>query len=202
MQLLHLLLTICALVLPIAAASSKTITIYAWPLSASAPKPYADVSISSTGGSAVYLAELLSDPKAPSVTDEPVRIGLYDPSTKAWRGSVASGAVFGQKVDRKLRVHVDRKGEVYHVGLETDEIPNPSKLKFNLKKSDKKGREAAKQAKKAEWRDGVTSVEVVPQDDAPVPFLNKPVVLTPDGKVDAPAGEEKTFLQKYVCHLY
>jgi hypothetical protein len=198
MQFFHLLLTICALVLPIAAATSKTITIYAWPLSASAPKPYADVSISSTGGSKVYLAELLSDPKAPSETDGLVRIGLYDSSTKAWRGSAASGSVFGKKVDRKLRVHLDSKGEVYHVDLETDEIPNPAKMTFNIKKSDKKARAAAKEAKKAEWRDGVTSVEIVLQDDAPAPFLNKPVVLNAEGRVDAPEGAEKSFLQKYV----
>lgn len=128
-------------------------------------------------------------------SDELVRIGFYD-ANGAWHGSVASGSVFGQKVDRNILIYVDFKGDIYHVGITAEEIPDPAKTKIKVKKGDKKAKEAAKLAKKAEWKDGQTFISVIVDSEPPLPTLNKPVVLNAEGRVESPEGQEKTFLQK------
>ena len=196
MRFLQLLLALSSFLLSAYAASS-TFTIYAWPLSASSPSPYAEVKLTKAADK-ILSAELTSAPKPPKVSnsDELIRIGLWDASTRTWRGSAASTSIFGTKVDRTLLVHVDARGEVFHVGVSAEEVPNPAAQTIKVKKGDKKAAEEAKKAKRAEWRDGVTEVLVVEEAEAPVPVLNKPVVLNEQGFVDAPLGQEKTFLQK------
>jgi hypothetical protein len=197
MRLLQLLIAISTFLLTTYAASVSTFTIYAWPLSASSPSPYAEVKLTISNDKTVF-AELISTPKSPALkgSDELVRIGLWDASTKSWRGSAASTSIFGAKVDRALLVHVDTRGEVFHVGVSAEEVPNPAAKKIKVKKGDKKAAEEAKKLKRAEWRDGVTSVEVVEEANPPMPVLNKPVVLNEGGFIDAPLGQEKSFLQK------
>jgi len=86
---------------------------------------------------------------------------------------------------------------VFHIGISAEEVPNPAAKKIKVKKGDKKAAAEAKKAKTAEWRDGVTGVKVVEEANPPMPVLNKPVVLNEGGFVDAPLGQEKSFLQKY-----
>lgn len=101
--------------------------------------------------------------------DHLLRVGLTDPKTGAWRGIVTSAASFADQYQKKFIVHVDEKGEPYHVGLGT----------------------SAKGA-----GDEVT-VEIVKRSPGPKPVLNKPVVLNAEGKLDE-KEPEKNFLQKYV----
>jgi hypothetical protein len=197
MRLLQSIFAISTFLLSASAASSSTFTVYAWPLSASSPSPYADVRVTTLGDKTVS-AELVSNPTPPSVSnsDELVRIGLWDASTRSWHGSAASTSIFATKVDRTILVHVDARGEVFHIGIFAEEVPNPAAKKIKVKKGDKKAAAEAKKAKTAEWRDGVTGVQVVEEANPPMPVLNKPVVLNEGGFVDAPLGQEKSFLQK------
>jgi hypothetical protein len=123
---------------------------------------------------------------------------LYNTTTHppTWHGTVTSASTFGAKVDRLLRLHVSpASGEVFHVSVLANPVPNPAGKKIKVKKGDKKAAEAAKAAKRAEWRDGRTEVEVVGNVEGPAPVLNRPVVLSEDGTVEG-KEEEKSFLQK------
>jgi hypothetical protein len=204
MRLLEFFFALSILILSAVAVRSQTLTVYAWPLSTSSPLPYAEVKIS-TASDKTLSAEIISKPTPPTISkgsDELVRVGLYNPATGSWSGSAALASIFGAKVDRKILLHVDSRGEVFHVGITAEDVPDPAKAKIKVKKSDKKAREAAKLAKKAEWRDGQTTVEVVPEATPPFPVLNKLVVLNAEGLVDTPLGQEKTFLQKYVIFFH
>jgi hypothetical protein len=182
-----------------ALAAPDAITIYAWPLSAASPAPLASVRLSATPDGAA--ATLLSyTPPASRHAGELVRVGLYDASTGAWRGSATSAAFFGEHVDRSITVHVDAAGAPYHVGVGATDVPDPARVRKDMvrqaKKKDKK--KAKKEASKIdeEWRAGETTVEVAEPEDPPVPVLNKPVVLTEEGMVKAPLEQQRTFMQK------
>ncbi|KAF2803766.1 uncharacterized protein BDZ99DRAFT_452848 [Mytilinidion resinicola] len=165
MRLLNLLL------LPAALAS--TITIYTNPLhqdSASAipsPTPLATISYDPSTASASLAS--YHPPTGAYTPSHLLRIGLFDPATKEWKGVVTSSASFADEYLKRFTLHVDEQGEVYHVGFGT----------------------TAKIAGSDE-----VEIEVSTRAKGPQPSLNKPIVLNAEGKLEG-KEPEKTFLQKY-----
>ena len=82
---------------------------------------------------------------------------------------MTSAASFSEQYHKKFVIHVDEKGEPFHVGFST-------RAKGNEKEID---------------------VEVLKKNVGPKPVLNKPVVLNAEGKLGG-EEPEKTFLQKWV----
>jgi hypothetical protein len=153
----------------VAAASPSTVTVYAWPLDAASPSPLASILLSRSSNQLSGTVQSFTPP-SPS-KDELVRVGLYDSSTKSWNGVATSSKSLASDVSKKIFLHTDKEGNVYHVGFSA---------------STKSG---------GDNEDVV--VEVVPMLAGPEPLLNRPVVLNADGKVDQPNPEEqKSFLQK------
>lgn len=168
-MILRLVASLLVLIAAVSAASS-TVTVYAWPLSATSPKPYAEVYLPSSSNELPTVRSRTN----PQVTDgELVRIGLLDDS-KSWSGVATSADSFKTGINQKLILHTDGKGQVTHVG-------------FTSFKSEK-GR-----------KEGVLELEVESVQDGPLPSLNKPVVLNAEGKLEKPGEkDERSFLQKYV----
>jgi hypothetical protein len=82
----------------------------------------------------------------------------------------------------------------------SEEVPDPKVVvKKEREAMTKKEKKKLPKVKVSELvkREGVTTVEVMEIERAPMPALNKPIQLNPQGKVDG-KDEEKTFLQKYV----
>ena len=160
------------LLLPVAVASSITIYVSSVPVSPDTSTippqiPLAQVEYSvdqATGTLTSY-----TPPTGSYSSDHLLRIGFTDPKSGAWRGIVTSAAGFSEKYSKKLVVHIDEKGEPFHVGF---------------------GTSARRTAKEVE-------VEIVKRGIGPRPVLNKPIVLNADGKIEE-KEPEKTFLQKYV----
>jgi len=156
-----------------AEASTSTATVYAWPLNAPSPTSFATIALSTSQTKPKAEVQSFHLPLMPPSTDEIVRIGLYDSSTKQWRGTATAASSFAPGLARKLRLHIDQDGNVYHASLSAFEIPGKSKKKDELQ------------------------VEVIPPNPGPQPILNKPVVLNADGKIpQAEEKDQKTFLQK------
>lgn len=154
-------------------AATSTVTVYAWPLAAPSPTSLATVVLSASQTKPIAEVNSFHLPSIPLSTDEIVRIGLYDPSTKQWRGTATAASSFTPGLARKLTLHVDGDGNTYHASLSAFELPGKSKKKDELQ------------------------VEVIQPHPGPQPILNKPVVLNADGKVpQAEEKDQKTFLQK------
>ena len=165
-------LALALLIATASAASPASITVYAWPLSASSPKPFAEISLPSTPDTGIVQVR---SKKAVSATDgEIVRIGLLD-ANKAWSGVATSADSFKPGVTQKISLHTDGEGKVSHVSFSS----------FN--------RAPAQKGAVAED----LLVEVVPVQAGPVPVLNKPVVLNAEGKLDKPEEDNRSFMQKY-----
>ena len=166
-------LALLALVVISVSAVASSVTVYAWPLSASSPKPFAEITLPSTPND----PPTVKSKKAVTTQDgELVRIGLLD-SSKAWTGVATSAESFKAGITQKISLHTDSDGSVTHVS-------------FTSFKS-------APVAKGAKIEDLL--VEIVPIQAGPDPVLNKPVVLNAEGKLDKPQEDNRTFLQKYAC---
>ncbi|KAI9820329.1 MAG: hypothetical protein M1827_005951 [Pycnora praestabilis] len=162
------------------AALDRTTTVYYWPLASPSPLALAQVK---------YNAETLETgiaayPSLPYVKSPPpndlVRIGLYDSSTKVWRGSVTAAESFKEGYQGLITLHLDNEGGVRHVGY----------------RASRKPRDGPVEKGKGSGKEQVLKVEVMKPVPGPQPHLNRPVVLSPDGKV--PEKEvEKTLFQKY-----
>ena len=155
--------------LAFAAEQERNIDIFAWPLSASKPQTLAKVSFTLNNAS----IKSFTSPSIPS-TDDVVRVGFYHPSG-SWSGIATAAENFNPGKEKKLLLNVNTDGEVYHVGFKARDVGNI--VKKNVKATDE------------------LAVEVVKMARGPTPVLNKPVVLTADGKVDE-KEPEKTFFQK------
>lgn len=161
------------LLLPVAVASSVTVYVHsvAAPEDAGAPIPspipLATLDLDTLSGTGTVSS--FTPPTGAYTADHLLRIGFTDPKSKSWQGIVTSAASFSEDYKKKFTVHVDEKGEPYHIGFGT---------------SAKSGSDDVE-------------VEVIKRGLGPKPVLNKPVVLNADGKIDG-KEPEKTFLQKYV----
>jgi hypothetical protein len=161
------------LLLPVALAS--TITIYTNPLhrdpshSASpipSPTPLATVSYDAATASASLVS--YHPPTGSYKPSHIIRVGLFDPDSQEWKGVVTSAASFADEYRKRFILHVDDRGEVYHVGFGTG------------------GRSTG---------GNEVEIEVAPRAKGPQPSLNKPIVLNAEGKLEG-KEPEKTFLQK------
>lgn len=163
--------------LALAAQSEQTVDIHAWPLSASKSSSLAKVTYTSSNAT----VKSYTPPSIPA-EDSIVRIGFHHPNSGSWSGVVTAASNFKPGRDKKVQLHLNTAGELFHVGFVASDAPSSSKSG--------KG----KQAKGGNAED-VLGVEVVKVQQGSTPHLNKPVVLDAEGKL--PNKEvEKTFFQK------
>lgn len=181
-----------ALLLAATAATAQIITvpIYIQPVSSSAaPSFLAEVSYDTAQDpSSAAVAPIVSSYEAPEILDdleghELLRIGVYDKTKNKWTSStsVISAENFG-------------KGYAPHFVLSVDESSNPKDGYDNqqiLGVAFKGIRIDAGQT-----RDFGPQAVLVRTSQGKQPELNKPVVLSPEGKQMVP--QEKTLLQKYI----
>jgi hypothetical protein len=162
------------LLLPVAVASSVTLYVSSVPAASSnnaaisSPIPLAQIKYDvdqSVGTLASY-----TPPTGSYASDHLIRVGLSDPKSGSWHGIVTSAASFSDQYHKKIVVHVDEKGEPFHVGFSTS----------------------------AKRSGDEVEVEIVKRSPGPQPVLNKPIVLNAEGKLEG-KEPEKSFLQKYVC---
>lgn len=166
------------LLLPVAVASSVTLYVSSVPVSANTatiPSAIPLAQIEYDADQSVGTLASYTPPTGSYSPDHLVRIGLTDLTSESWRGIVTSAASFADKYHKKFVIHVDDKGEPYHVGFGTS----------------------------ARGEGAEVEVEIVKRGEGPKPMLNKPVVLNAEGKLEE-KEPEKTFLQKYVvcCSLW
>ncbi|KAF2860272.1 hypothetical protein K470DRAFT_217410 [Piedraia hortae CBS 480.64] len=167
-MLIHLLLS---LFLTTLVTASQELNIYSWPLSESSPTLFASLQYNTT--SATVIKHSISTTSTPP--DEKVRIGFYTSPAKtpsSWRGIVIASHSLTNPEPKKLLLHLNSKGEAYHIGLQPNYKPQ---------------------------QNGDLEIEVIPLKPGPQPVLNTPVAVKGDGSpVDGDGkDEQKTFLQKY-----
>ena len=160
------------LLLPVAVASSVTIYMSSVPNTSSPstaviPSPIPLVQISYDADQTSGTITSYTPPQGSHAPDHLLRIGLLDTATNKWKGVLASAASFGEEYKKKFVVHIDERGEVYHVGFGASEKDKGEELE----------------------------VEVVKREAGPRPVLNKPIVLNAEGKIDS-KEPEKSFIQK------
>ncbi|OTA53436.1 hypothetical protein K449DRAFT_390270 [Hypoxylon sp. EC38] len=175
MRFSSLISGLAALVLAsLVSAADRTAAIYIQPVSLSpaAPAPLAEIRYDPAV--AASDAEILSY-EAPEIPDDTklVRIGVYNPSTKQWESStsVASVENFSKGYSPTLILSVDQRGDVISAALRGVRIDA------------------------GQTRDFGPQARVLVTEPGKQPELNKPIVLSPEGK--NVVEEERTFLQKY-----
>lgn len=153
--------------LALAVEQQRSVDIFAWPLSAPKSQVLASVSYNSTYATVnTYHSNAFPN-------DEIVRVGFYHPSG-SWSGVATAASNFAEGKDKKLQLHVNTAGELYHVGFKASDYGTHSRTSN---------------------KQGDLSVEVIKVMPGPTPHLNKPVVVNADGSV--PEKEpEKSFFQK------
>ncbi len=151
----------------------RAIKLYYWPLSKPSPSPLAQIWYSTT--TQVTSVDKFSppSPKSFSADDDVIRIGLYDATTKEWSGIVTSIASFRVEHQGAVTLHLDAKGEVWHV----DYRAFPARRRTDGTKGEH------------------LEVEIVSPTPGPQPHLNVPVVLNPEGKIPEEVVE-KPFWQR------
>ena len=173
MKLLPSLFVIYAHILPSLAESplSDTTTIYISPVSTSStPSLLAEVAYNPT-----TLSASISSYEAPELSAESnlVRIGIFDPTLSKWKSSTSltSTESFAKGYRPTIVLNLDAQGDVLGVSVSSGRIDAGATRDFGPK------------------------VLVRKMGKSRGPELNKPVVLSPEGKVAQPEPE-KSFLQK------
>lgn len=164
----------------------KRYTIHAWPLSAQAPFPLAQVNhLACSGQPHNYSLERWSPQALQSLpADELVRVGRYMPAGPTtidnWDGSVTTAATFRPGRAKTLMLWAD-----------DDDGGRPGRASVSVGASSSALRPEGAEDPKDE-------VEVVVRHvrPGPKPHLNRPVVLDETGKVKREEKDERTFLQK------
>lgn len=111
-------------------------------------------------------------------TDDLVRIGLFTSTPanpKQWVGSLASLSALTSNRDQKptLQLHLGPNNQIYHASLSLSSSNNDNT---------------------SSTRD--LDIELISNEAGPRPYLNRPVVVSPDGTGTEEVAE-KTFFQKY-----
>ncbi|POR31867.1 Uncharacterized protein TPAR_07917 [Tolypocladium paradoxum] len=155
-------------------ANPRTAQIYIQPITSSsqAPSPLAEVSYDPA---ALSLSSVVSY-EAPDIPAAArfVRIGLYDAKARTWTSgtTVAAADNFSKGYSPNIVLSTDGSGAVVSASCKGVAIDA------------------------GQTRDFGPKVVVLPETRGKQPQLNKPVVLSPEGKKVEPE-QEKTFLQKY-----
>lgn len=157
-------------------ANPQTAEISIQPISSShpqAPLPFASISydLAALDSSTITSYDAPDIPESSSL----VRIGVYDPKVKSWLSgtTVASTENFAKGYSPTITVSVNSRGDVLSAALKGVQIDA------------------------GQTRDFGPKVVVLTEGRGPQPVLNKPVVVSKDGK-KVEEEVEKTFLQKYV----
>jgi hypothetical protein len=154
--------------LAIAAQSEQSVEIFAWPISAPKSQTLAKISYNTTHAT----VKSYNAPKIPT-GDEIVRVGFNHPGG-SWSGVSTASSNFAPGKAKKIQLHVNQQGQLYHVGFKASDV--------------------GQSINKGKGKDDM-QVELVKMQTGPSPHLNKPVVLNAEGKVDD-KEPEKTFFQK------
>lgn len=169
--------------LPLISADGHTAQIYIQPIGdASAPVRLAEVTYDIAAPDTAAMVTSYEAPELPE-TASLARIGLYDSRAKKWTGStsVASVENFSKGYSPHFLLHVDAtktKGDEEHLEL----------LGASLR---------GVRIDAGQTRDFGPQARLVLTGHGKQPELNKPVVLSPEGK-KLEKEPEKTFLQKFV----
>ncbi|KAJ4417319.1 hypothetical protein N0V82_006263 [Gnomoniopsis sp. IMI 355080] len=181
MRLLTLASAVLA-ALPMVLADAHTAQIYIQPIGdASTPVPLAEVTYDITAPDTAAMVTSYEAPELPE-TASLVRIGMYDSRSNKWTGStsVASIENFAKGYSPHFLLHVDAtktRGDEEHVTV----------LGASLR---------GVRIDAGQTRDFGPQARLVLTGYGKQPELNKPVVLSPEGK-KIEKEPEKTFLQKY-----
>ncbi|PNY27578.1 Uncharacterized protein TCAP_02498 [Tolypocladium capitatum] len=173
MRITALLSALCAAA-AVVHAVPRTAQIYMQPIpsSSQAPSPLAEVSYDPA---ALSFSSVISydAPEIPPAA-RLVRIGLYDAKARAWTSgtTVAAADNFSKGYSPNIVLSTDGSGTVVSVSCKGVAIDA------------------------GQTRDFGPKVVVLPETRGKQPQLNKPVVLSPEGRKVEPE-QEKTFLQKY-----
>lgn len=178
MRLTSLALTILSAALAVN-AESKTAPIYVQPITAPPsqhppPSLLVEVQFNTLAPSTTEITNY-EPPTLPDPTPKLLRIGIYDPSTSSWTSSttVTSAENFSKGYAPHFVLTVDGKGEILGASVRGVKIDA------------------------GHTRDFGPQALVVVTSAGKQPDLNKPVVLSPEGRKVQPEAE-KSFLQKYV----
>lgn len=169
--------------LPLISAEPHTAQIYIQPIGgASSPAPLAEVTYDITAPDTAAMVTSYEAPELPESASL-VRIGLYDTRTKKWTGStsVASVENFGKGYSPHFLLSVDATKT-------TAEQEDVTVLGASLR---------GVRIDAGQTRDFGPQARLVLTAKGKQPELNKPVVLSPEGK-KVEKEEEKTFFQKFV----
>ncbi|KAI0974853.1 hypothetical protein F4678DRAFT_353178 [Xylaria arbuscula] len=157
----------------IASASQHTATIYIQAVTASPtiPVPLAELQFDTLAPSDAQVVTY----EAPELPDETklVRVGIYDPAAGQWASSTSVASIdnFDKGYSPTLILSVEKSGEPISAAIRGVQIDA------------------------GQTRDFGPKALVLVTAAGKQPDLNKPVVLSPEGKQVVP--EEKTLLQKY-----
>lgn len=161
------------LLLPFAVASTVTVYVHSVPAPEDSksplpsPIPLAQIEYDASTSTASLAS--YTPPTGSYTPDHFLRIGLADLKASSWRGVVTAASSFAEQYKKKFVIHIDEKGEPYHVGFGTSARGSGEEVE----------------------------VEVVKRAVGAQPALNKPIVLNADGKVES-KEPEKSFIQKWV----
>lgn len=167
-------------------ADSQTAQIYIQAVgSSSSPVPLAEITYDITNPETATSVTSYEAPELPESASL-VRIGLYDSRAKKWTGStsVASVENFGKGYSPHFLLSVDAT-KVSGTGTEAEGV---TVLGASLR---------GVRIDAGQTRDFGPQAKLVMTSRGKQPELNKPVVLSPEGK-KVEKEEEKTFLQKFV----
>ncbi|KAI1428507.1 hypothetical protein F5Y12DRAFT_29185 [Xylaria sp. FL1777] len=156
-----------------ASASDRTATIYIQAVTASpaTPVPLAELQFDTLAPAEAQVITY----EAPELPDETklVRVGVYDPAAKQWTSSTSVASIdnFDKGYSPTLILSVERSGEPISAAIRGVRIDA------------------------GQTRDFGPQAVVLVTAAGKQPDLNKPVILSPEGKQVVP--EEKTMFQKY-----
>ncbi|KUJ08576.1 uncharacterized protein LY89DRAFT_741929 [Mollisia scopiformis] len=172
MRVLTVLAALCASALAATSDFIDSTTVYIQQIDAiSPPAPLADIKYNPS----TLSAELVSF-DAPEIEPESklLRVGIYDVATSSWKSStsITSVETFAKGYSPTLVLSLDAQGGVIGVSCKSGKIDA------------------------GQTRDFGPKIKVRKTVKGKLPELNKPVVLSPEGKVATPEPE-KTLLQKY-----
>ncbi|KAF2225611.1 hypothetical protein BDZ85DRAFT_247648 [Elsinoe ampelina] len=174
-----------------ATLSPQTLTISLASPDTTTTTPYIDIHYDPSSLTATLLkTHSPSIPAAPLLTlgfHRPDLIALSPSKEKAYTSILLPPSAFSSFRDRTLTLLVDRAGVPYHLSFSSvPAVPPPS---------DDPAVEARRK-RNPRPVEGSIKVEVEQIKPGPGPVLNKPVVLSRDGRVEG-QEPEKSFLQKY-----
>jgi hypothetical protein len=172
MRLFTVIFVLCISTLAVSSDLIDSTTVYIQSLSSTTrPVPLAEIKFNPS----TLSAELVSfETPDLEIESKLLRVGVYDTATSSWKSStsVTSVETFAKGFSPTLILSLDAQGEVIGVSCKSGKIDA------------------------GQTRDFGPKVKVLKMAKGKLPELNRPVVLSPEGKLAEPEPE-RTMLQKY-----